>query len=722
MALYESGSDTGSVAFAEKQFSKAREREEQIAKKQDRFHRNLAVTKFAIQGANSLLDSRADALDRRQAPQRAAYEAMIENGVHWRGVNNTIIESGKSREQYLVDKFYNSLLADAQRAQPNVNITGFQSAILKRAKEQATNHLDNFNSVLDSSLTIPEFENFDEFYKSHNTLPRNVGSWATGKVSNLFKTETPETLADAEQQLINDQNTKLDALFGTEMGEQLSQFQNNVRVFRATSKDSSLLLEELANEVEAGNLKGNPIGDPQIITSDWIRAANGDTQQRTITTIIHRADPLTGEPVESRSERIETQDYFRETATVSHDALMQHIETLTPKGKMFVLDRVENSDKFDGQITESAFRNIMKDVITFNNSAENGRLIKRDLDREDREQVFVFDAAIREQQLRLAGQDFAELSTDGTYIIKSDPASKSAALGAGVTLPQVHNEVWKEFYSNSNNTPTDSRRLTEFIEKNDASNLIAALGSDQSDSNFASITDAFKEAVPDQGSLEALERSQEGEALFEQFIKLNAEGQAFTQQELARLFNVNIEGVEFSDTLTFNLFKDLSSGEYYTTRSDTKLAIPTVSENRSLDTSGELALDTKGGTTIGGRNPRTVPIRYELKEDIFNTAVDKVDISNLTAGQLKTLSEMNDDQIRDKLELDSNISLRTPEMGMLGSRFDNRNVISRAESLIEENQLRRWQDISGAEVPQEFWNSLNTLLIEGSRTYLQEDE
>ena len=83
---------------------------------------------------------------------------------------------------------------------------------------------------------------------------------------------------------------------------------------------------------------------------------------------------------------------------------------------------------------------------------------------------------------------------------------------------------------------------------------------------------------------------------------------------------------------------------------------------------------------------------------------------------------MNDNEIRDKLELDSNISLRTPARGTFGSRFDNPNVISRAESLIEENQLRRWQDISGAEVPQEFWDSLKSLLIEGSRTYLQEDE
>ena len=109
MVLYESGSDTGSVAFAEQQMEGVRQRKEAVAKEEEKFSRRVAIADFAVQGANALLNSRADALERNQAPQRAAYEAMIENGVHWRGVNNTIIESGKSREQYLVDKFYNSL-------------------------------------------------------------------------------------------------------------------------------------------------------------------------------------------------------------------------------------------------------------------------------------------------------------------------------------------------------------------------------------------------------------------------------------------------------------------------------------------------------------------------------------------------------------------------------------------------------------------------------------
>ena len=90
--------------------------------------------------------------------------------------------------------------------------------------------------------------------------------------------------------------------------------------------------------------------------------------------------------------------------------------------------------------------------------------------------------------------------------------------------------------------------LDSFIEKNDASNLIGALSSDQSDSNFALITEAFKDAVPT-AELEGLESYQEDEVLFGQFIKLNAEGQAFTQQELARLFNVNID--DSMTSLTF---------------------------------------------------------------------------------------------------------------------------------------------------------------------------
>ena len=573
MGLYDSDSETGSVAFAEKQFKDVRKRNEAEAKKQDRFAKKLLAVNVAIQGGTALLNSRADANERSQAPKRAAYEATIENGVHWRGVNNTIIESGKTREQYLVDKFYNTLFADAQRAQPNVNITGFQSAILKRAKEQASNNIDNFNAVLDSSTTIPEFENFDEFYTSHNTLPRSVGSWATGKVSNLFKTETPETLADAEQQLINDQNTKLDALFGTEMGEQLSQFQNNVRGFRSTSKDSSLLLEELSNEVEAGNLKGKLIVDPQIITSDWTRVGNGDTQQRTITTVIYRADPLTGEPVESRSELIETQDYFRKTATLSHDDLMGYTETLTPEGQTLVLDMADDADKFDGEITAESFYDIVQEVNRTNNTQGVGRLILPDLDREDKELENIFNQALRRQQLMLEGKLYATTSLDGSFEIKKDDNSKLAAMRDGTTLNQIYNAEFIRSYSNSNNTPTNSEQLTKFIQENKLTGVTGALGFEQLDSNFNLIREDFKGAEPSE-YLVGLEAAQEGTPLFENVIKLNSDGESFTQQELATLFNVSTDGVEFSNDLTFNLFKDMSSGEYYTSRIDTEVQIP----------------------------------------------------------------------------------------------------------------------------------------------------
>ena len=113
MGLYDTGSGGSSVDFAEKTFSEVRKRRDAIAEDQEKFHKRLALANLAVQGTNAVLNSRADALERSQAPKRAAYEATIENGVHWRGVHNEILKSGKSREQYLVDKFYTSLLEDA---------------------------------------------------------------------------------------------------------------------------------------------------------------------------------------------------------------------------------------------------------------------------------------------------------------------------------------------------------------------------------------------------------------------------------------------------------------------------------------------------------------------------------------------------------------------------------------------------------------------------------
>ena len=111
MALYESGSDTGSVAFAEKQFSKAREREEQIAKKQDRFSQKLALANLAVQGTNAVLNSRADDLERKQAFKRAAYRATNSRVEEYRQITNALKQSELSDQEYLTQKYHNLYLA-----------------------------------------------------------------------------------------------------------------------------------------------------------------------------------------------------------------------------------------------------------------------------------------------------------------------------------------------------------------------------------------------------------------------------------------------------------------------------------------------------------------------------------------------------------------------------------------------------------------------------------
>ena len=84
---------------------------------------------------------------------------------------------------------------------------------------------------------------------------------------------------------------------------------------------------------------------------------------------------------------------------------------------------------------------------------------------------------------------------------------------------------------------------------------------------------------------------------------------------------------------------------------------------------------------------------------------------------------MSDEKIAENLELGENIRLRSPAMDVSTRLLLSTNHVFKTKA---RNRLEALGINLGATglttVPQEFWDSLKSLLIEGSQTYLQEDE
>ena len=84
---------------------------------------------------------------------------------------------------------------------------------------------------------------------------------------------------------------------------------------------------------------------------------------------------------------------------------------------------------------------------------------------------------------------------------------------------------------------------------------------------------------------------------------------------------------------------------------------------------------------------------------------------------------MSDGKIAENLGLGENIRLRSPSMDISTNLPLSTNLLFKTKV---QNSLDAQGILLGSTrrttVSQEFWDSLNTLLIEGSRTYLQEDE
>lgn len=251
MGLYDSDSETGSVAFAEKQFQDVRERQSAEARRQDRFNKKLLVTEALVQGSNALLNNRLNRLDLNQAPKRAAYRAMNDDVQEYKQINSNLNRTQVSEQDYLTSIYHEMYKNKFSANYENADMATVNFVLHDLAVKQAEQNAPAFRRILDLAEEFPEYgEDFDEYYSSFNEVPRNITEfvWQTGR--DAFSRETPETL---EYQ----NNKARDAFYGTEEMQRYTNIREAMQALDANGANVSGAMEEIRRAVADGRIVGD---------------------------------------------------------------------------------------------------------------------------------------------------------------------------------------------------------------------------------------------------------------------------------------------------------------------------------------------------------------------------------------------------------------------------------------------------------------------------------
>ena len=739
MGLYDTGPES-SVEFTEKVFDRARDYKEQQAEKEDDFSRNLLLANTVVTGANAILDSRADALDRAQVPQQTAYQATLENSAYWRGIFNGIKAEGQTNSSYLLDKAYTQALQSMTREYPAVaqNDPNFNKLVMAEARKLRDEQLESFNNLETAVFNVPTFENFPEFYRSHNTLPRNLGSWMSGGISSIFRRHSDESIALEGQQVSDAEQRKRDALFGTEIGQQLTDIKNTIEIF----DNNGILTSDLSDQIQQGIDEGRIFGERGNITQqEFSEQLSDGSVKNTVLMVQLITDPNTGLQTlkEVEGSKVEQIIHPDDPVVSIIDLLTFTQDRLTPEGR----DRYHQITKdlqgtegmyFNQQLTHKGFY----DVIS--------QLESSDYAIDITSEVQIFDLSTElgiKQYQRGLEIEFSENAKEGlvtqdtTGQVIVNPGNETAV--AQLRAKGIHPDLL--IYNNIVRFGGGTKLLEGFN--------ISASGEDSepygeslssllfSDSYAAFLTDEQKNSIGTTLSEMSDDSSKIPKVIRDlitysrtsnpdkDFYFLNEESPFSLGQFTEQLTGVSLDR-DSPDSNIILVWDQPNTRLSYITKEEASIPTrQTGDEGRGIGGDIEinednLALESRRREGRG----RQRTLEWQAPPiDILEKAVQDVDLSSLTAGQLQTLSLMSDEKIAENLGLGENIRLRSPAMDA-STRLPiiSFNLLFRTKSQNRLNELGINLGSTRADpISQEFFDSFKALLIEGSKSYLEEE-
>ena len=267
MARYE---DTA-TPFAEEQFAGVRERKRKEAEKQDKFAKRLLMFKTVADGANAIINQRADQLEANQTAKKTAYEKTVQNAEDLLQQETTLRKANMTATDYFTNLYYNQLVQDAETTYANYNLgattnkagTTAHNFLRAEAKRLGEEKATLFEKALTEARDVGTLEDFDKRWDSLQNIqsPRTIFGAITNAAKNVFEKETPETVAYKE-------GIERDALFNQPILKEYAEFSNHLKRFDSQGFDIGGIVEKLSKDFDmVVKVRGTPTVQESTVIS-----------------------------------------------------------------------------------------------------------------------------------------------------------------------------------------------------------------------------------------------------------------------------------------------------------------------------------------------------------------------------------------------------------------------------------------------------------------------
>ena len=268
----------GGVDFAKQTFAESRERKRIEAKRQEDFAKKLQLFDIGIRGVNFLINQRADNLETKQIPALAAYKNLLTSADASKKLLNTY-QNAPDKNAFVSKYIYDNSLQTVLDTYGYLDENSVKSLVKEYSNNQAKLLQPEFDRMYTELQDVPDFETFKANYSkfANRQTPRNLFGLATKKIKNIFKSETPSTLAIKAEKQKN-------AIYDSQLYNEIEEYKTALKAFETKGLDIQGLLDKVKAEKDAGNLVGKIVGTPSV-SMQTVTVGNVTTSVPTVNAI-----------------------------------------------------------------------------------------------------------------------------------------------------------------------------------------------------------------------------------------------------------------------------------------------------------------------------------------------------------------------------------------------------------------------------------------------------
>lgn len=302
--------------------------------------------KLGAKIGNEILSQKAaDFLKNEEMWMAAAHQKKAQqNMTQWSAINNAVVNSGKSAEQWFIDKHKPEFEAYLKDRLPDEKIGpggAYGEFVSEKMKEFAKPFVDSYEAVRDAASGVGTAEEFDKMValNAKKAIPSDVGSWFGQSIVNMFKGKDADEIKD----------DALDAIKNSKLAQNAEAFNMLMDAFYQTNKLSTAFDNTKLIFPEFDPERHDPV--EKTIKEETVIQKYGDTPIMYTTALIRN--------INDKSEKTVLKDINGEKGLELKDFNEKTAETAALKAKTTSLNLAKDTRTF---MTPEAYTEYVREV------------------------------------------------------------------------------------------------------------------------------------------------------------------------------------------------------------------------------------------------------------------------------------------------------------------------------------------------------------------------